>query len=860
MPSALYPQIPTSDSLYRGDSTHPDSYPSFHPPPKRKSSNGAHCYAKPKKQAFSPAYSSPSLLIPPAPSHSSVSTNLARTTSLKGKEKANCTDSAFSSQYLLHGCIVTLSAGLAVKHVVSPFNLCVVRVRGLSANATRKDVNDLLALHGIDPVHFFIKKIDRDADQVDVELLMDAAKKPCLSCLTHSDPILRVFVEPYIPPGSLLPTAQSQPNTLLVSWPAPCVDYTVNYLDEDDASAQIKVDELDGKRCAGRPVRVRLNTLPPGTREPPLHWRANSIIITDVPLWAKDEDVRLFSGSPFVRRSEGRLFDAEAAVRWMERDIRWSSRGEFEYTRLSEGADPIDGTVRVQATFRTLEEAKLAKAQLERKSCDYIARGKREVRMPDPYEYGADITADEDTIAQLAALCDITAARRQGGCNAWMEHTTSGARIHISGSKQAAVGALKVRVEELVQGDRRKCNWSSESDDEDQLHFSAPSTRSSNASSGDCLSSCPICLDVISAPVFLECGHAYCRGCLEHFLSVAASSPSADNGQQMFPLQCAHCKASIPLPQIASFLTSTQFEFLQKSAFDSYLAQHPKELRWCPTPGCSQIYSFSSSDESGSKKDEHAQCPSCFSRVCTTYKAAVQPEVEERETNTWVSRQSGRVAPCPSCGVLIEKGEGCNHVACRCGTHICWKCLQTFDSKDVYKHMNAAHGGIGMPEPMPPVDIAEQQVLLRQAEERRRQQRDQEQRERQQREREREQQQQQHSLHHPHSLRPPQPRRQDQHRWAMDVEMEMAMPPVAFLNGYGPVNAQELAELRAREQRLQREAEREARLARMQRGGQRPVTWGGFPNHVQDMIAVIQQRDEQDLMRRAQDDRGCAIM
>ena len=51
---------------------------------------------------------------------------------------------------------------------------------------------------------------------------------------------------------------------------------------------------------------------------------------------------------------------------------------------------------------------------------------------------------------------------------------------------------------------------------------------------------------------------------------------------------------------------------------------------------------------------------------------------------------------CPGCGVLTEKVDGCNHIACPvkgCGAHWCYFCGEDFTSGDIYSHMDKAHGG-----------------------------------------------------------------------------------------------------------------------------------------------------------------------
>ncbi|KAJ7043094.1 hypothetical protein C8F04DRAFT_1229325 [Mycena alexandri] len=214
--------------------------------------------------------------------------------------------------------------------------------------------------------------------------------------------------------------------------------------------------------------------------------------------------------------------------------------------------------------------------------------------------------------------------------------------------------------------------------------------------------SCPICSDEISHPVTLGCEHTYCLGCLRHYISTAADT---------FPLTClgneATCETPIPLPTIEHFLPSSQFHQLLEAAFLRYIEQHPEEFKYCKTPDCTQVY----------RRDTVATaitCPSCFFTVCSSCdeenhqgincedkRLQGDPGEQERRNDEW-ARANG-VKRCPTCSVWIEKTEGCNHMTCRCGAHVCWVCMRTFDRTQIYPHLEQAHGGAfeAPPEPEP---------------------------------------------------------------------------------------------------------------------------------------------------------------
>ena len=58
----------------------------------------------------------------------------------------------------------------------------------------------------------------------------------------------------------------------------------------------------------------------------------------------------------------------------------------------------------------------------------------------------------------------------------------------------------------------------------------------------------------------------------------------------------------------------------------------------------------------------------------------------------WMNKNDAK--KCPNCSVVLERSAGCAHVECKCGVHICWSCLKTFDGEGAtYEHLRLVHGG-----------------------------------------------------------------------------------------------------------------------------------------------------------------------
>ncbi|KIP03366.1 hypothetical protein PHLGIDRAFT_110981 [Phlebiopsis gigantea 11061_1 CR5-6] len=204
---------------------------------------------------------------------------------------------------------------------------------------------------------------------------------------------------------------------------------------------------------------------------------------------------------------------------------------------------------------------------------------------------------------------------------------------------------------------------------------------------------CPICMCPVTAPTTLDCGHIYCTQCLTHLIKSSLESTS-------FPLTCpaeeGRCAAPISISLLEKFLHATMLRQLLETAFHAYLQQNPDGIFPCKTPGCTQLYARDADGKDGGPKT--VRCPSCFVSACASCGKNAHPGASCEEARHDLSEEyidsSDDIRRCPSCQTPIFKDGGCNHVSCRCGKHICWRCMQVFPKSDLcYQHMRDDHGG-----------------------------------------------------------------------------------------------------------------------------------------------------------------------
>lgn len=208
---------------------------------------------------------------------------------------------------------------------------------------------------------------------------------------------------------------------------------------------------------------------------------------------------------------------------------------------------------------------------------------------------------------------------------------------------------------------------------------------------------CPICLCEVEDCFRLEaCGHGFC------FMCMVDQCESAIRSRDGFPLCCARegCKSPILLVDLKSLLSGDKLEELFRSSLGAFVASSGGRFRFCPSPDCPAVYRVA--DPEAADEEPPFSCGACFVETCRKCHLEYHPsiscarykEFKEDPDASLIEWRQGKdhVKICPSCGYTIEKVEGCNHIECRCQKHICWVCLECFNTSDeCYGHLRNVH-------------------------------------------------------------------------------------------------------------------------------------------------------------------------
>ena len=162
------------------------------------------------------------------------------------------------------------------------------------------------------------------------------------------------------------------------------------------------------------------------------------------------------------------------------------------------------------------------------------------------------------------------------------------------------------------------------------------------------------------------------------------------------PINCPYCnKKEINETIVKYYLTQFGREDLIEK-YDNFnmnyfLIQHKDEASCCPTPGCKYIFIYD-------KGDDKFSCPLCNNeyclkcktkyhkgKTCKEYEKCLSEKEKKNDKLFYKFAIGSKYKQCPYCKFWVEKNEGCNHIACRCGNHFCYNCGEKM--QDIMNHI-----------------------------------------------------------------------------------------------------------------------------------------------------------------------------
>ena len=695
---------------------------------------------------------------------------------------------------------VVFGAGCEIKQITTALESCRVLISYLPARVTKEVLEDFLVRAGFNRETFrvLVLRMSLDGGTQEASVIFDDAQhaKTVVEVLDkkeYYDEVLKFELAPAVTYGQMDDYTYNRSSYVEITFDAPSMRVQAIYPTVEDAIKKAKT--LNGRCCRGRSVGVTV-AHPPQPTETWTYIR-NSIIISNVALSTSDSEILAFAHPFSMKTFAHKKFRTDLALQRLEAHMR--SVGDLKPGDFDTVQNYKKGTILVRGRFDTWEQADKVWQSLQETDLEFLVNNNAQIFLAFPHQYSLHIPL-EHYDAQKEIYDNLESQHgRERTAHIVATRFSTVCLIQVVGIDKRAVGALKLKVERIAQGevvgvwDRFFLDWQGKTffgrllrlfgayvrpdytkqvlrvygseaavgharrEIQEQMGTLAALDYKMNIERrcigffiqkgmgilGDMLGednvwlhttskpyfvsvrgghdaehalqnlvsealrkplpppvlggsqTCPLCFEEPTQPFPLACRHIYCTGCLKHMLI------SATDGKSI-PICCigneGRCKTPIPLPVIERFISPARLTQMFENSFRVHLQLHPNEYRFCPTPDCTQIYRVSKEDSAV------IQCPACLIETCSHCHKSPHRGLTCEE-NTLIGSKSGQerllqrwakghsnVKQCPDCGVFIEKIDGCNHIHCRCGGHVCWICVRTFNN-GIYDHLNTVHGG-----------------------------------------------------------------------------------------------------------------------------------------------------------------------
>ena len=342
---------------------------------------------------------------------------------------------------LRQSTLLTCGAGLEVQNVVAGFNTCRITIRNLPKDAKLSEVSDLFTQQGMIHSNFLVLGLRSKENNPSQEatVLADRGRTMAigLNGITFRDRNLTFMV-----------SENSSDACVKFSWRVPSATMIATYSDMEEATK--KVTDLNGKTYKSQEIRVEMNQLPPKVALK--YYVPSSIRIfglsPDIPI---DQEICEFTGTSNIKRLKSctlqDLFDCLLKQLKAFPNIKMDS---------DQPPEPINDRVVVRVQFENWEDAKKAFESIDKKkllansptffaSLENLARDKIVI----PQRQYKSQETQWNILTEKRSGSDAYVRIRQGR----EDDRGDVYIIQVVGQDKKMVGALKVKVGNLVAGD-----------------------------------------------------------------------------------------------------------------------------------------------------------------------------------------------------------------------------------------------------------------------------------------------------------------------------------------------------------------------------------------------------------------------
>ncbi|KAG5652558.1 hypothetical protein H0H81_004567 [Sphagnurus paluster] len=379
----------------------------------------------------------------------------ARQTQLaEGEARRIRYDAAVTSQHIVFGStLITCGAGLEVRGVVSGFDSCRLTIHNLPLDTKVPEIIQLFTAQGMNSEDIHILSVrPTNGKRLEAKVLTSADEGRAIAIglngIEFRDATLRFDVGENTSVNAMGESSARQADTLIVTWTLPCASMIAKYPSIVEAHRGVR--DLDQKVVNGRRIKAEMNKPPVG---PALrYYTPESVKIVGLPVDASLETIVSLAGTAFVRPIRSNTYNLEVMLSDLRQHLEALPNNGLRTFTIDRDRD-LDGIVSVRACFECWDQANAARISLEDKRFRSDSP-KMRMFLPPPLHFISTVPLEQ--FEAQKQLWESLANAEDKGPRIHINRVEDRriVRVRLSGDDRKVVGALKVRVETLLAGEK----------------------------------------------------------------------------------------------------------------------------------------------------------------------------------------------------------------------------------------------------------------------------------------------------------------------------------------------------------------------------------------------------------------------
>ena len=365
-------------------------------------------------------------------------------------------------EVILPSTKVTFGAGVTVKGVLTGHETCRVLVKNLPLTATKTEVIKLFTQPGSDPAKFTVhpprpSHSDRSHLEAVVEFEDPEEGENAVAGLDEigfgSERLKLVITSKQ---GGMGKSKDRNSSILTVTWPAPSETVFASYSSLGEAHS--KRTELENKTFKGRKVKTSLAKKP--TKLPDSYWNSATISVSGFDPGASMESLQEFCGTTTIRMAKRntRSYNINYSLASLQTLVVEAFPGSYEGVTWEPNLVANErGLLSAKIHFPTWDRAKAVHNFLDQKPLPLCPQAKYFVSLQDPFHYLIHVPHPQYK-AQEKLFQSLIPAQNDNTATTHLRILANQpdrpARIELSGSDKKTIGRLKVRIEQLIAGEK----------------------------------------------------------------------------------------------------------------------------------------------------------------------------------------------------------------------------------------------------------------------------------------------------------------------------------------------------------------------------------------------------------------------